>query len=125
MVLRRLMGIGVAGSIAAFREWILGTTAAATGGRRSALLQTAVAAAPHSGSHVGAAIVNRGRGRGRGRREKSQRAKYRGRRHAGFQNLFLLHLILSLCVSAFTRIAQSTWCVAYRGTIGIKKVEEL
>src|ERR1700716_48928 len=60
----RMIGIGVAGSrtvcsAATGRERVLGCTAAAAGGHRPALLQTGIAAAPHPGSHVGTAIVNR------------------------------------------------------------------
>jgi hypothetical protein len=95
-----MIGIGAAAdAAAALREWILETIAAAAGGHRLALLQTGIAATPHSGSHVATAIINRARRRRRRRRrDKCHREQRRGRRGTNFQKLF--HLVFPLLVSS-------------------------
>jgi hypothetical protein len=92
----RLVGIGAAALV---REWILVTVAAAAGRHRVALLQACIAAAAHSGSCIGPAIVDRTRRRSRRRhRDKGKREQRGGGRGSDRQKL--LHSF-SLSVGLF------------------------
>lgn len=113
----RLIGIRAA---ALLREWIRITIAAAAGRHRVALLQACIAAAAHSGSHVGPAIVGRARRRRRRRhRDKSKREQRSGGRGSYRQKL--LHS-LSLCFGFGAGPApRRKWDATDRSAIDINK----